>query len=462
MRANMCKANRVSISIFNTKTLSLVSGVLLIAFLLFGSSAWGTRHALNGGHRFSKPVRRFFITVSELPSKAKGLRNLLSKWQGVQGEENIYKNYFASRNSTERLYGQILIPRLNSFGLSQVVLVDLETSDETVLMDGSEVKEVAQYTDYIENSDAFRQLEMSSSWVKYNPILTSDNLLVYLHEFNDLIAFDLNTRKERWRIRGAFHHSIEIDENGDIWTCASVESGSKYSSDGYGKDNYVDFEDQVLVRVSKSGKIVNVISVTDLLHKAGLEFLLYGVSNPNRISDLIHLNQVAPIFFDCGALKRGSLLVSLRNLSTIMNIDPNSKAVCWYKTGPWMNQHCAFQFNNSEISILDNHSFASGKYWVKEAWRTKGLLHNIETGETRKIQLGAIIDDTLRIPTQGRLQYTPFGAWMIEDCSHGTVIIVKDGVIIYKWSNMYPDGTVGITSWSRYIGADPRKTRKTM
>lgn len=44
--------------------------------------------------------------------------------------------------------------------------------------------------------------------------------------------------------------------------------------------------------------------------------------------------------------------------------------------------------------------------------------------------------------------------WIVEDCSHGTILIFKGDTLAYKWSNRYFDGTVGITSWCRYISEE--------
>jgi len=214
------------------------------------------------------------------------------------------------------------------------------------------------------------------------------------------------------------------------------------------------FEDQTLVKVSPSGKILQVVSVADLILNSGLEYLLYGSANPNVNFDPIHLNQITPILSDSGVFKKGQILVSLRNISTILLVDPDSESVAWHGSGNWMNQHCVMPVGPSTFSVLDNHSFASGEYWLNSTWRTRIVTHNIETGKSSEIRFNGESPRDFHIPIEGRALPANSNHWMIEDCLNGTIMIFGNRKLVFKWSNLYPDGTVGITSWCRYMSSE--------
>ena len=194
-----------------------------------------------------------------------------------------------------------------------------------------------------------------------------------------------------------------------------------------------------------------MISVADLLVNNGLEHLLYGVSNPKSNLDPIHLNQIAPVLQDSGSLLKGQLILSLRNLSTILVIDPTRGFVVWHKTGPWMNQHCAMHVGPSTISILDNHSFVQGDYWSKPKWHTKIITCNIDSGEIQEVPLFDDTSKNLKIPIEGRALKIGLNRWLVEDSFNGAILIFDDKKLILKWLNLYPDGRVGRISWCRYL-----------
>jgi hypothetical protein len=414
-------------------------------------SCWATRHTLSGGKRFPRTIQRIILELSNFPSDAKRVLGLVQNISKPAGREDPYLDCRVNSGNKINLAGYILVPYISSNGVNQVAIVDVSNGNTRVLIDEAESTKVAKYSDDLIYSHRFRQIAFSSRSVKYHPCFIAKNTIVYLHEFNDLIAFNFEEMKEVWRVKGAFHHSIEIGENKSIWVCASIDPSEFGKSNNISYDRLSEYEDQALVNVSINGKITDVISVSELLFRSGLEFLMFGVSNPNFIRDPIHLNQVTPILQDSAWFKRGQLLVSLRNLSTILIVDPKERRVVWHKSGPWMNQHCSAIISGSSISVLDNHSFASGEYWVGNNWRSRILTYDLSTSEIDEVKLRDPILRNLRIPVQGRATPIQAGLWMIEDSLHGTILIANHEEIIFKWSNHYGQQTVGISSWGRFL-----------
>lgn len=429
----------------------MISLALLLIFGLVIVSAWATRHAIGGGQRFSDGFRGFILALAGFPTQAKSVIGLVNNNFPPKGAQDLYFDHVPSSGGTSRISGFILVSCIAGNGENELRLIDLSTGLDRKLQFDNKFPNNVQYSDSLIGSESRRQSALSSRKRVWHPYLNKNGSVVYNIPWNDLISFNLKTRTEEWRIRGAFHHSIEPDSNGDFWVCGAASPGAIIKPDQKSKHANNVFEDQILVHVSKKGKILKALSVADLLITAGLEYLLYGVSNPSVNFDPIHLNQITPITNDMGVFRKGQVLVSLRNISTILLVDPTVDQIVWHRCGPWMNQHCVIPIGESTFSVLDNHSFASGEYWLLNEWKTKVVKHNVESGKSVEVNFNSKTPIDFRIPIEGRAVLVSPETWMIEDCLHGTVMVFKNGELAFKWTNRYTDGTVGITSWCRYL-----------
>ena len=434
-----------------SKLVSLISLTGFCALGLVIVSSWATRHAIGGGQRLSAGVRKSVLALAEFPTQAKSLVGLLNNYLPPQGVSNVYSKYLESPSVSNGISGFLLVSCVSSNGANTVSLIHLENRSRRMIEIPVINHRIRQYSDILIGSEPRRQSSFSSRHRVWHPYLSKEGILTYMIPWNDLISVDTKTAQEKWRVRGAFHHSLEPDANGDLWVCGAVQPESSSNLKLKTHHSNKVFEDQALVKVSPSGKIIQLISVADLILNSGLEYLLYGISNPNTNHDPIHLNQITPIISDSGVFKKGQILVSLRNLSTILLLDPASELVVWHGSGNWMNQHCVVPVSASTFSVLDNHSFASGQYWLNSAWRTRIVSHNIETGKASEIQVNGESPQNFKIPIEGRALPVSSNHWMIEDSLQGTIMIFENQKLVFKWSNLYPDDTVGITSWCRYM-----------
>jgi hypothetical protein len=437
-----------------SRLVSLISLTVFCAFGLVIVSSWATRHAIGGGHRFSAGVRKSILALAEFPTQTKSLVGILNNYLPPNGVSNIYSNYLEVARGSNSISGLLLVSYISSSGENVVSLINLSNRLNQNINLPANNGGVIRYSDSLIGSEPRRQGSFSSRHRVWNPYLSKDGTLTYLIPWNDLISVDLKTGKEKWRVRGSFHHSIEPDANGNLWVSGAIQPESISNPKSKTRHCNKVFEDQALVKVSPSGKVLQVVSVADLILNSGLEFLLYGSANPNVNFDPIHLNQITPILCDSGVFKKGQILVSLRNISTILLIDPTLESVVWHGSGNWMNQHCVMPVGPSTFSVLDNHSFASGEYWLNPVWRTQIVTHNIETGKASEIQINEESPRDFHIPIEGRALPVSSNYWMIEDCLNGAIMIFGNQNLVFKWSNLYPDGTVGITSWCRYMSSD--------
>jgi len=435
--------------------MSLFCGGLIFLTLIVSLTAWATKHAIYGGPRFSKTFRQCVLQVAGFIPKAKSTITILDHVRPPRGVLNLYSNYFVSAGNLTANTGYLLVPRLRFDGVNEVLLVNTSNGMQRSIFTDLNHRNSVNYSDVLSASEAKRVGSISSRNRLFHPILIKSGLLVYLIPSNDLIAVDLkDATEEKWRIRGSFHHSIETDYDGNLWVCGSVEPGQLDFNGSKSSHSNYSYDDQCMVKVSVDGKILDAISVSDLVVGCGLEYLLYGLSNPDSIFDPIHINQITPIVRDSGVFRRGQLLISLRNLSTILLFDPKSRKVVWHKSGPWMNQHCVMFTDDSKFSVLDNHSFASGEYWFNSNWRTRIISQDIATDSIEEVVFNRESPRKFRIPIEGRALPLGGESWLIEDCLNGTIMVFRKQKLVFKWSNIYPDKTVGISSWCRYMTLD--------
>jgi hypothetical protein len=431
--------------------ISVSCGVLFLLIGLLVFVAWSTKHVINGGSRLPLYFSDVILSAADFPVKAKGVFDIFRESTNPTGRDNPYKSILDSITNHIPIKGGVLVSKVKMDGKNQVVLISLSNKIERTVFDPNKIIAGTGYSDKVSDFEIHRESSLSSGGRVWHPHISSDLRLTYNIPGNDLISVDLKQRREVWRVYGAFHHSIEQDSEGNYWACASVDpkvkTGVNFGEGGHG----VPYQDNCIIKISNSGKILQKISLTQLLIKSDLDYLLFGVSNPNRNHDPLHLNQVSPILENYGVLRKGQLLVSLRNLSTLLLIDPNEETVLWSKTGPWMNQHCALPLQESTISILDNHSFASGEYWLVPKWRTRVVSHNIESGETKNVLDQIIPDVFLKIGIEGRAFSFQKDGWIIEDSVNGTILLFFGNQIVYKWQNVYDGGKVGVISWCRYV-----------
>jgi hypothetical protein len=436
------------------KFVTLLCGLILVFSVISILISWATRHALLNGSRFSSETQKNIIAVASLPIKVKDVLKIgAEKLVPPTGVTDQYKNIKVSNKSN--LSGYLIIPSINNKGVSKIDVVDLNTKSNKCIYKYKQGEGKLVYSDTVNGSTAWRQSLLSSRFAMYHPHLSKSRVLTFNFLFNDIVSYDLFSRTEVWRIRGAFHHSIELDNHGNYWTCGSVDPVSNLNIEPISGNPAISFEDQAIIKISPSGKVLQSISVMKLLLKNQLEHLMYGVSNLGINRDPFHLNYVYPISQTDGVFKEGDLLVSLRNLSTVLLVNTREEKVVWSKTGPWMNQHSVTPKEKTVISMLDNHSFASAvspeQYWLDGAWRTRILNYDILSGKVNEIDSRGGQDIILKIPISGRVFETEDKCWIVEDSIGGTIIGYRGSEIVYKWSNSFPDGSVGPITWCRYI-----------
>lgn len=180
--------------------------------------------------------------------------------------------------------------------------------------------------------------------------------------FEHLSTFRMDPCGEvMWKLENLGHHSVHYDtDSKTIWVTAENFIGS--GKTGYPRHK-APLRSWTVQNISLDGEILRTIPVIDIFLKNGLEGLLYMSSLRNGApivsGDTLHLNDVDtfPASMGSDIFNTGDLLLSFRNINTIMVVDAKSLKVKFLSVGRFARQHDPDFIAGDRISIFDNRNF---------------------------------------------------------------------------------------------------------
>lgn len=195
----------------------------------------------------------------------------------------------------------------------------------------------------------------------HGAVVMDNGDLVFNFEYQGLIRLDVcgNTV---WRLPYLTHHSIYTDpDSGNLWV-----SGKRFHEEPVDRlpNHRPPFAESTVLEVSPEGDILQEISLFDVLTKNDLEGLLLlkdfskiVQSDSVTTGDTLHLNdvEVFPSHLPAGHFKPGDIMVSLRNIHTVLVFDPGTQEVTFIKTGDVIGQHDPDFIDGNTIAVFDNH-----------------------------------------------------------------------------------------------------------
>jgi len=193
----------------------------------------------------------------------------------------------------------------------------------------------------------------------HGAVLMPDGDVVFNFETKALIRLDKDGRVV-WRQPHFTHHSLEIDPDGFLW--APLKRRHAKASDPRFPDFKPAYDEAVVARINPDdGRIVEEISLYEILIENNLRSLLYlprGDPSNRPTGDIVHLNDVE-VFYgsdEPGIFQPGDVMVSMRNISTILVFDPVTRIIRhhWIGSG-FINQHDPDFIDSNRISIFDNN-----------------------------------------------------------------------------------------------------------
>lgn len=264
--------------------------------------------------------------------------------------------------------------------------------------------------------------------------------LVFNFEELGLVRLDICGRV-LWRLPYRTHHSLHPDESGNFWVNGLIVHQKPMTK----LPNYVPpFNEFTVLKVSPTGRILEEISVLDLLLNNGLKGLLY-LSKEKKISgDALHLNdaETFPSSLAPGLFVPGDVMISLRNINAIMVFDPKTGRIKYHSVGQVLRQHDPDFIDGNTISVFDNNAFS--------------LFEDNPKGDYSRIVALSAVDDSIEVlftgtngqpfftRTVGKHEWLPNGNLLVTETRHARVFEVdKHGTIIWEYFNIVENNVLG-------------------
>jgi hypothetical protein len=254
-----------------------------------------------------------------------------------------------------------------------------------------------------------------------------------------------------WRLPYRTHHSVGLDDEGYIWAPGLVTRHERVAR----LPNYEPpFSDYTVVRVSPDGHIVSELSVFDLLLQNGLTGLLHMSTTNDRSTvvsgDTLHLNdvEVFPSSLAPGVFQAGDVMISLRNVNTIIVFDPHTAKVKFMTVGRVLRQHDPDFVDGNTISVFDDNNLAD---WTDGIPDPAGHYSRIITisakDESVAVQYQGTKDHPFFTDVLGDHQLLQNGNILITESVPGRVFEVDaSGRIVWEYFNIVKPGVVSLVA----------------
>jgi len=249
----------------------------------------------------------------------------------------------------------------------------------------------------------------------------------------------------RWKLDNLGHHSIDLSEDGTIWVPAERFIGS--GDTGYGNHSSP-LNSWAIQNISMDGEILRTIEVLDILRRNDLLGLMHISTLVNTETlvggDTMHLNdvEVFPSGMASEIFEPGDLLLSMRNINTILVVDPVEFRVKFQSTGQVLRQHDPDFAPGDKILVFDNRNLdplVTGDESYSRIVELDAL-----TGKSRVAVRGQG-DGRFYSHTLGRMQLLDNGNFMIASSREGRALeIGPDGRLLWQYFNNIGDGFAGI------------------
>jgi hypothetical protein len=274
--------------------------------------------------------------------------------------------------------------------------------------------------------------------------------LVFNFEHLGLMRLD-PCGKVVWRLPYRTHHSVFVDQQGDLWVSGQIDHDSSLP----GLRSRPGVIEPTLLRISPSGEIMQEIRVLKLLEENGLPGLAFMTtqarSKPMVAGDILHLNdvEVFPASMTEGFFKAGDIMFSLRNINAVFVVEPDSLKIKYSSIGRYVRQHDPDFIDGNRISVFDNNN---------KGEMTQGVYSRIVIEDARSGELTVAFEGSKRIPffthIMGKHQWLSNGNLLVSASSYGRVFEVSPaGELVWEFTNITEPGYAGIVEEAERLAA---------
>ncbi len=254
-----------------------------------------------------------------------------------------------------------------------------------------------------------------------------------------------------WEHQGWNHHDLDIDEQGRVYVLGrDISDVGESSRDGArpvpggrrirGRWVY----DENITILGTDGETLKHISLVSCLESSRFAPLLDEIAqfNSEMPNDLLHANTLRILDGSCAhlspAFKKGNILTSFRNISTIAVIDPDQETVVWAVKGAWRQQHDPWLLPSGTMLLFDNYATDLGT--PISAAESRVVEFNPLTLEVIWEYRGSS-EEPFFSSLMGTVQRLPGGNTLITESDFGRAFEVDtDGRVVWEFNSPHTAG----------------------
>lgn len=252
-----------------------------------------------------------------------------------------------------------------------------------------------------------------------------------IHEGIGLLKVDRGSNLLWSRLNRA-HHDLEFDAEGRILVLTrEVHLPSRFSADQPVLLDYVSI-------LSPEGGEIRRISIDEAYRNSA--FPAPSVRAPSN-GDIYHTNAIelldgrwvdrSPAFAD------GNLLLSFRNISTLVVLDPRQEKLVWVTKGPWNYQHQPTFVEDGRILLFDNRG-----------GRPENGVSRILEFDPLTLEMAWVYEGTPELPfrcwSMGSVQRLANGNTLVSDSMNGRAFeLTPAKSVVWEYVNPHRTGANG-------------------
>lgn len=269
-----------------------------------------------------------------------------------------------------------------------------------------------------------------------------------------------------------FHHSVNLDNDNNIWACASAlpiiqeegNIGRVVVNVQNEKIPYI--EDYIVLVDGKTGAINYKKGVSGILIENQFKSFVYG----QDMVDPMHLNDVEPVLRTTEYWNEGDVFISLRHASLVFLYRPSNNKILKLLYGPFLNQHDVDIVSPGVVSIFNNNCILTESRAIfradyKEDYNTLPIdslvsseivIYNFERDSFSTIYKKQFQEERIYTISEGLHQELSNGDTFVESQNSGKLYIMNEEGFVYKKQMQSPlDGFAYRPSWIKIYEENP-------
>ena len=280
--------------------------------------------------------------------------------------------------------------------------------------------------------------------IVHGVLLLDDGSIVLQHDACGMVRLDA-CGHVLWRFAQRTHHSLDLDDRGHIWT--SIRHTRKEPLRGL-PAYHPPYEEYTIAEISPGGKLLQEVSIFDLLRENNLTGLLMMSSvhpdYPDTGGDTLHVNDVEVFSAKMkpGRFQPGDVMVSMRGNNAVVVFDLAKRKVRHLSIGGFVRQHDPDFLDGDTISVLDNNHIGLRA----EGIQSRVVIESATTG-TQRVAFAGTPEQPFYTEFMGKHQWLPNGNLLLVETTRGRVLEVDPaGRPVWQFVNLVDAGRAGAVS----------------